>query len=158
MLPNRSSRGGACRCRLLRMLPFGKLLDDLLAERRQIVRLATGDESIIRMNFNVDPYAASVADIRLQARPGGERFAPDHIGFDEHPRTMTDCAYRFPGVEEGVNESDGILVRAQMVRVGDTTRKNQRGEIGDGGLVNGLIDREGVGLIHTVHALDGSRL
>lgn len=104
------------------MLPFGEFLNDLLAECWQIVWLATGDESIVRVNFNVDPRAAGVANVRLQARPRGQRSTANHIGLDEHPWTMTDCPDRFPGVEEGMHECDGILVRAQMIRVLVTTQ------------------------------------
>src|SRR5829696_6115018 len=51
---------------LVLVLAFGELLDDLGAERRQVVGVTTRDESLVCNDLLIHPIAASVADIGLQ--------------------------------------------------------------------------------------------
>src|SRR4051794_9881279 len=57
---------------------LGELLDDLGLERFQVFRFAAGDQSLVDVDFLVDPVGAGVAEVGLQARPGGEGAAPAH--------------------------------------------------------------------------------
>jgi len=52
-----------------RVSPLAELLDHLLVERRDVVRLATRDDAVVDDDLLVDPLAAGVADVGLQRRP-----------------------------------------------------------------------------------------
>ena len=51
------------------VLALAELLDDLGAERRQVVGLARGDQALVDDDLLVDPVRARVAQVRLHARP-----------------------------------------------------------------------------------------
>src|SRR5262249_36916074 len=89
--------GSARGCHL--MLALCELLDDLVAERRQIVRLARGHQALVDHYLLVDPFAAGVADVGLQARVRGERAAPHQVGLDQRPGAMADDADRLARTE-----------------------------------------------------------
>jgi hypothetical protein len=58
---------------------LGELLDDLGVERRQVVRLAAGDEAVLDHDFLIGPVATGVEDVGAQARPrrdGAARTTP----------------------------------------------------------------------------------
>src|SRR5687767_1076502 len=50
------------------MCPLRELLDDLGAERRQIVGIATGDQALIGDDLLVDHISARVSDVGADAR------------------------------------------------------------------------------------------
>jgi hypothetical protein len=52
------------------VFPLGELLDHLLVERGDVVRLAARDDPVVDDDFLVDPVSAGVPDVRLQCRPG----------------------------------------------------------------------------------------
>src|SRR3954463_7009847 len=62
-------------------------VDQLLAERLEVVGLAAGDQGVgtggIHHNLLVDPVSAGVADVRLKARPAGEPAPANHVGLDQ---------------------------------------------------------------------------
>src|SRR5438045_8898802 len=99
------------------MHPLTDLLDDLRAEGVEIVRLAAGHQPRVDVNLLVDPVAAGVADVRLEARPGRERPPLDDAGLDESPGAVADCGHRLPGLEEGPRERDCLVLRPKDVRV-----------------------------------------
>src|SRR6201995_853992 len=82
------SGGCACACDLV--LALGELLDDLGAERRQVVGIARGDQTLVHHDLLVDPRAAGVPDVGPQAREGGQRAIAHEIGLDQRPRTVAD--------------------------------------------------------------------
>ena len=51
---------------LARVNAFGKLFDHLCVERRDIVRLAAGDDALIDDHLLVDPMTARISDVGLQ--------------------------------------------------------------------------------------------
>src|SRR5437660_5127547 len=51
------------------VLTLGEFLDHLLVERRNVVRLAARDDSVVDDDFLVDPVSARVANVRLERRP-----------------------------------------------------------------------------------------
>jgi len=55
------------------MAAFGELLDDLGAERRQVVRVPGGDEALVDDDLLVDDLAAGILDVGADAGVGGER-------------------------------------------------------------------------------------
>src|SRR5579871_2326318 len=65
--------------RLTFMLAFPDLLDQFGAEGRQILRLATGDQTIVDDHLPVDPGAPCIANIGAQTGPGRESAAPHDI-------------------------------------------------------------------------------
>src|SRR5687768_13210020 len=75
---------------LLGVLALGDLLDELRAERGQVVGVARGHEAGVDVDLLVDPGSTGVADVGLQARPGGQRPAVDHAGLDQRPRRVAD--------------------------------------------------------------------
>src|SRR6187399_709165 len=68
---------------------FAELLDDLGAERRQVVGLAARHEALVDDDLLVDPGAAGVADVGLQRRPRRDRAALQDVRLDERPRPVT---------------------------------------------------------------------
>src|SRR3954449_10557518 len=87
-----------CGSRLVAAL--AELLDDLGAERGQVVGLAARDPAVVHVDLLVDPRAARVADVGLQRGPRGERAALDDAGLDERPRAVADHADRLARLRE----------------------------------------------------------
>src|SRR6185312_8187867 len=69
---------------------FGELLDDLSAERRQVVGLAAGDEAAVGDDLLVDPVGARVAQVGLEAGPRRQPDAVHDAGLGQHPRRVAD--------------------------------------------------------------------
>jgi len=57
---------------LLRVPAFRKFFHGLSAKCSQVGRLAAGDQAFIDDNFLIDPRAARVLNVCLQARPRGD--------------------------------------------------------------------------------------
>jgi tryptophanyl-tRNA synthetase len=60
-------------------------LNDLAAEGRQVIRVATGDEAVIGHDLLVDPIAPGVADVGLKRRIRRHRAAPENVGLSFYP-------------------------------------------------------------------------
>src|SRR5215210_5264380 len=129
---------------LIRVLALADLLDDLGAERRQVVGVAAGDEALVGDDLLVHPVAARVADVRLERRVGGQRAALDHVGLDQRPGPVADHAHRLGLLEETVHEPDHVGVGAQVVRPHGAARHDQGVVVVRGDVGHGLVDREGV--------------
>jgi hypothetical protein len=71
---------------------------------------------------------------------------------------VADHADRLGLLEERAREGDGAFVHAQEVGVRDPTRQHQAGVVRGVGLVHGVVDGEGVGLVEVVEGLDLARL
>src|SRR5439155_7536829 len=112
-LPGRGLRPDSCAL----VLPFRELLDDLLVECGDVVRLAARDDALVDDDLLVDPVAARIADVGPEARPRGERAAAGETGFDEHPRAVADDAHRLALLREVAYEADRVLVQAQLIGV-----------------------------------------
>ena len=79
--------------RLLGVTALGELLDDLRAERRQVVRVAARDEPVVDGDLLVHPVRRRRSSRSVRsARPGGERAAAHDVGLDERPRAVADHA------------------------------------------------------------------
>src|SRR2546423_2664105 len=124
---------GSARGRLL-ALPLvhslGELLDHLLVERRDVVRLAAGHEPVVDDDLLVDPAAAGVPDVGLQARPRRHLAVADAVRLDQHPRAVADHRDGLPLVEEVAREPDHARVHPHLVRVADASRDQQRVVVG----------------------------
>src|SRR4051794_9421271 len=104
------------RARLLLQLlvrALAELLDDLLAERRQVVRVTGGRQATIHVNLLVDPGCPGVLEVGLQRRPRRQRQTLRDAGVDQRPRPVADCADRLTSLEEGAYESAHVVVRTQ---------------------------------------------
>ena len=66
---------------------------------------------------------------------------------------MADDADRLPGRSEVANEGDDVLVRAQLVRVGDASRKDEAVVVVDVRLLDRLVDLEGAALVEVLPGL-----
>jgi hypothetical protein len=133
---------------------LGDLLDQLVAERGQVVGLAAGDQARVHDDVLVNPGGAGVAQVGLQARPRRQRPAAYHVGLDQRPRRVADGCDRLAGGEEAADEVDGVLVQAQRVRVRHPAGQDQPGVVVDVGGVEGGVHLERVGLVEVVEGLD----
>ena len=92
-------------------------LDQGLGERRDIVRIAAGDDIAIDHHFFVSYPATGIGEIAAQARPACHSLPVDDVSFDEHPGCMAD---RGDGLALGVEVADqlhGLVVHPQAVWV-----------------------------------------
>src|SRR3954452_21334250 len=69
---------------------LAELLDHLLREGRDVVRLARGDEALVGDDLLVHPFRARVAQVGLQRGPGGHPAALHPAGIDQRPGTVAD--------------------------------------------------------------------
>ena len=69
-------------------------------EGREVAGVAAGDQVAVDDDLLVHPGAAGVADVGLQARPGGEPPAADHVGLDQGPGCVADGRHRLAGGHE----------------------------------------------------------
>ena len=53
----------------LQMFAIGNFFDDLLAERRNVVRLAAGDDVAVENHLLVNPVRPGILEIGFQRRP-----------------------------------------------------------------------------------------
>src|SRR4051794_15216921 len=71
----------------------GEAVDQLLAERLQVVRFPARDDDarplLVDVHLFVHPGAAGVANVRLQARPRRQRAALHHTRLDQGPWAVT---------------------------------------------------------------------
>jgi hypothetical protein len=91
------------------MHSLGELLDELGVESVKVIGFATGDEALVDVDFLVDPLGAGVAQVGLQAWPGGQRAAVNDPRVDQGPRRVADRADRLARLEEGADELDGVV-------------------------------------------------
>ena len=106
------------------------------------------------MDLLVHPGSARVADVGLQAGPGGQGPAPDHVRFHEHPGAVADGRHRLALLEEPVDELHRVVLEAQEVRVGYASGEHQRVVVGGSDLRQFVVHRERGALVHVVDALD----
>src|SRR4051794_33787677 len=72
------------------VLTLGELLDDLRAERGQVVRLTRADEAAIHVYLLVDPVGPGVDQVSAERRPRRQGRALSHAGVDQRPRAVAD--------------------------------------------------------------------
>src|ERR671910_52088 len=145
--------------RLLGMLALGDLLDELRAERRQVVRIAARDETLVGNDLFIHPLTARVTDVRLQARVGSQCPTPHHVRLYQRPGAVADHTYRLLLLEEPMHELYRLLVSAQVVRPYGTPRHDQGVVVRHGDIRKGLL--YGKSLTHVnvaVHSLGFSGL
>src|SRR2546429_6230684 len=99
------------------MPAFRELLDELRAELREVVRLTTGDETVLGVHDLVDPGTAGVADVGLEAGPRADLPPAYHVRLDEQPRTVADRADRLAGLDQRLDERHRPRVCPQVVGV-----------------------------------------
>ena len=126
-----------------------------LVEGGQVVGVARGDEVAVLDDLLVDPVAARVADVGLQARPRGD--AACRTG--RRPRRGSTAAWQIAatGLPESTNalmKATGVGVGAQGVGVGDAAGEDEGVVVVDGGVGDGRVDRAGLGLVEVVEELD----
>src|SRR5205823_7098734 len=102
----------------------------------------------------VDPRSAGVAEIRLQAWPGGDLPAFDDAGLDQRPRPVADDADRFAGRSEVADEADDVLVRPELVRIGDASREDEPVVVADLSLLRRLVRLERVCLVEVLPGVE----
>src|SRR5436190_3006488 len=151
-------RGADGRLALFGVNALGELLHDLVAERIEVIGLAAGDQPRVHVDLLVDPVPAGVADVRLEARPGRDRAALEHVGLDERPRPVTDHTDRLAGLEERANERHGVLDSAQLIGVRHAARQYQPVVVGCIRLGERAVDIEPVALVEVVERLNAPLL
>jgi hypothetical protein len=139
--------------------PCREAVDDLAAERLEVVRLAAADEDVRAVLADHDllvlPVGTGVAQVGLHAGPGGHRASADDVGLDEGPRRVADRRDRLARVEERLREGDGLRLRTQVVGVRDPARQDQAVVVVGRRRVDRLVDVERVGLVEVVVGLHG---
>src|SRR6266508_2395917 len=133
---------------------LGKLLDQLLVERRDVIRLPARHEPLVDVHLFVDPGAARVADVGLERRERRQRPAAHDAGLHERPGRVADCADRLALFEEVAHEVDGVLVLAQVVGIADTAGEDEAVIVARVGLLGRLVHLERVGLVVVVEPLN----
>ena len=102
------------RCDLGRGSPgvpsLGKLFDHLSVERRNIVRFATRNQSVIYDDSLIDPVCACVAHIDLNCRPRSHLSAANKIRADQDLRFMTYDCHRFVLPEKMLRKLKRVLI------------------------------------------------
>ncbi|PAV92551.1 hypothetical protein WR25_25866 [Diploscapter pachys] len=138
-------------------LPANRLLFTRSRPARQggeIIGVAAGDEALVDDDLLIDPIAAGVADVGLQAGEGRERAALHHIRLDQGPGRVTDGGDGLAGFEEGVDEGDDLLRGAQLVGADAAAGDDEAVELIRGHVADRLVDREGLaGVEVVVHRL-----
>src|SRR5579885_1973621 len=109
-------------CLLARVAALAELFDHLLVKGGNVIGLAARHEPVLHVHLFVYPRASGVANVRLQARPGGQRAPAHHAGLHQHPRCMAYCSYRLTLLDELAHEAHGVFVQAHCVRIGYPTR------------------------------------
>src|SRR5699024_6814467 len=138
-----------------RLVPsFRELLDDLAAERRQVVGLAAGDDAVVGHHLLVHHLGAGVAQVGAHAGPGGHAAPTHHVGFDHYPRAVADHAHRLAAAHEITHEAHRVLVHAQRVGIEHAARQDQRIELVDAGIGHLSVNLEPVAGLVVVYALD----
>lgn len=98
------------------MSSFGELFDELGAEGREIVRIAAGDEPFVDDHFLIGPAPPGILDVGLQGWIGSQFAIRDHVCFHQKPWPVADRAHGLLLLEEGADESHGVIVGTQLVR------------------------------------------
>src|SRR5215211_3236183 len=129
------------------------LLRELGAEGGEVVGLAARHEAVLHHDLLVDPLPARVRDVGLDAGPGRELAAPDHVRLHERPWAVTDRRDRLVRVEERAHEAHRLVVRAEEVRVRHTAREHKAVVIALVRLLDRLVDTERVALVQVLEAL-----
>src|SRR3954469_239494 len=78
----------------------GELLDDALAEGRQVVGRPARRDVAVGDDLLVDHLRPRVAQVRANARERGQPAAAGYVGLDEVPRSVTDRGDRFTRLDE----------------------------------------------------------
>jgi hypothetical protein len=136
------------------LLPFRELLDRLGAERAEVIGSTARDETVVRHDLLIDPVAARIADVRLQARVRGESTTADDVRLDEHPRCVTDGGDRLACVDERLHEPHGLRIHARLVGVRDAARQDEPVVARRIGIFQLHIDRLGARLVEMIDHLD----
>src|SRR5215212_8665649 len=137
------------------VLALGELLDDLRAEGLEVVRVAARHESLVDHNLLVDDLGAGVAQVGADARVRSDLAPAGHVRLDEDPRAVADRPHRLAGLKEVLDEADGVLVDAQVVRVDRPSREDEALVVVDRGVADLAVDRDRVALVDVgVHRLD----
>src|SRR5690606_29640908 len=96
---------------------------------RQVIRCATGDETLVDNDLLVNPFGTCVAQIGSETRVARESASVEDIGVGENPRAVADHAYGLVLLEECAREIDRCLVEAEVIRVHDAAWEHERIEI-----------------------------
>ena len=132
------------------MASFGELLDQLLVESRDVIGLATRDQTLVDVHFLVDPVPARVADVGLYGGKRCQRPPTHDTGLDERPWPVTDRADRLALLEELAHEVHGVLVGAQRVGITNPAGQHEPVVVGSVRLLNSLVDPEAPSLVVVV--------
>ncbi len=111
------------------MPAFRDFLNHFPIERRNVIGLAAGDQTVVNDDLPIDPAAAGIADIRFNDRPRGERSVTHRVSLDQQPWAVADRRDRLARVDKGANKFYRFRRCAQSVRTIQPTRQKQRVEI-----------------------------
>src|SRR4051794_35985693 len=133
---------------------LAELLHDLLAEGREVVRLARGGEAAVHVDLLVDPRSTGILEVGLEGRPRRERQALGDACVDQRPRAMADGANRLARLEERADEAADVVVDPQEVRVRNSARQHQPGVVPRVGVRDLLVHVELLAVVEMLEALD----
>ena len=90
-------------------------LDELLAERRQILGRARGDQIAVDDDRGVLELGAGVDQVSLDSRHARGAATADDIRLGQHPAGVADGRYQFPAAVQVPDESDHGRIAAHAV-------------------------------------------
>src|SRR6266550_2819121 len=133
-------------------------LDQPGAKRRQIVGFSTCEELLVDLHLLVHPRPTGIPDISLETGPRCYGPPAEGIGFDQQPGAMTNRRDGLVEFHEFPDELHRILVRAQLVGIGNSAGKHQSVEITGRDIGHLDVHMEPLSLRVVVHRLDLARL
>ena len=136
------------------MLALGELLDDLGAERRQVVGLRELVRPSSTWTSSSTQVAPAFSRSVFERRPRGQRAARARTSASTSvhgPWQITPTGLRL--LEEARTKRHRVLVGAQEVGVRDAAGQHEPVVVGRVGVRDGLVDRERVGLVEVVEGL-----
>src|SRR5690606_20155798 len=144
------------RARLPAVPALGNLLDQLGAERGQVLGRAAGDQAFVHHHFLVHPRRAGALEVAADVRHRGDGAAVEHVGIGQHPGPVADRAHRLARGEEAADEGQRAFVGAQGVGVEQAARHDQRVVVAGIGIVEADVDLHLAGLVEMFEALQGA--
>src|SRR5262245_19463799 len=104
---------------------LGDLLDKLLIERRDVIRLAAGDEAVVNNDRLVDPVCSGIFQVGLDRLVRGHSLPFDESGVNERPRTVANGSDWLARFVERSHELERPLVATEFVGIHHTARQYQ---------------------------------
>jgi len=129
-----------------------------LAEGRNVIGLAAGDQVAVHHHFRVAPARAGIGQVLLQRRPRGDLVSLRQPAVDQQPGAVADRRHRLAGTGHAADEIQYCFVGAQGVWTDHATGQHQRIETAGVGAIQWLIHGDRITPVLVLPALDARLL